>query len=93
MRRREVQQPVVGAGWFADEHALEHFLDHPQTAGIADEIGAEFAMARAAERHVVAQDVVLAPLGYRRTLERQTGLSVLNLPKEKTYHVGLHFPL
>lgn len=26
-------------------------------------------------------------------IERQTGLSVLNLPKEKTYHVGLHFPL
>lgn len=26
-------------------------------------------------------------------IERQTGLEVLNLPKEKTYHVGLHFPL
>ncbi|MGI6407908.1 MAG: Lrp/AsnC family transcriptional regulator [Gammaproteobacteria bacterium] len=26
-------------------------------------------------------------------IERLTGLSVLNLPKEKTYHVGLHFPL
>lgn len=26
-------------------------------------------------------------------IEQLTGLSVLNLPKEKTYHVGLHFPL
>ncbi|WP_312966462.1 Lrp/AsnC family transcriptional regulator [Stutzerimonas kunmingensis] len=26
-------------------------------------------------------------------IEAQTGLTVLNLPKEKTYHVGLHFPV
>lgn len=26
-------------------------------------------------------------------IEQLTGLTVLNLPKEKTYHVGLHFPL
>lgn len=26
-------------------------------------------------------------------IESQTGLPVLNLPKEKTYHVGLHFPV
>ncbi len=26
-------------------------------------------------------------------IEAQTGLSVLNLPKEETYHVGLHFPV
>lgn len=26
-------------------------------------------------------------------IEAQTGLTVLNLPKEATYHVGLHFPL
>lgn len=26
-------------------------------------------------------------------IEQLTGLSVLNLPKETTYHVGLHFPL
>ena len=26
-------------------------------------------------------------------IEQQTGLAVLNLPKEHTYHVGLHFPL
>lgn len=26
-------------------------------------------------------------------IEAQTGLRVLNLPKEATYHVGLHFPL
>lgn len=26
-------------------------------------------------------------------IEQITGLTVLNLPKEKTYHVGLHFPL
>lgn len=28
-----------------------------------------------------------------KQIEQLTGLSVLNLPKEKTYHVGLHFPL
>lgn len=28
-----------------------------------------------------------------RTIEEITGLSVLNLPKERTYHVGLHFPV
>jgi DNA-binding Lrp family transcriptional regulator len=26
-------------------------------------------------------------------IEAQTGLPVLNLPKEQTYHVGLHFPV
>lgn len=26
-------------------------------------------------------------------IERDTGLRVLNLPKEETYHVGLHFPV
>lgn len=26
-------------------------------------------------------------------IEAQSGLTVLNLPKEETYHVGLHFPL
>lgn len=26
-------------------------------------------------------------------IEAQTGLPVLNLPKEETYHVGLHFPV
>lgn len=36
------------------------------------------------------------PEGIQRSIteiEALTGLSVLNLPKEKTYHVGLHFPL
>ena len=34
------------------------------------------------------------PQGIAETIERietQTGLPVLNLPKEETYHVGLHF--
>jgi len=26
-------------------------------------------------------------------IEQRTGLDVLNLPKERTYHVGLHFPV
>lgn len=26
-------------------------------------------------------------------IEEHTGLAVLNLPKEQTYHVGLHFPV
>ncbi|MCW3149789.1 Lrp/AsnC family transcriptional regulator [Stutzerimonas stutzeri] len=36
------------------------------------------------------------PQGIAETIARieaQTGLSVLNLPKEETYHVGLHFPV
>lgn len=36
------------------------------------------------------------PAGIAETIARieaQTGLTVLNLPKEKTYHVGLHFPV
>jgi len=26
-------------------------------------------------------------------IEAETGLAVLNLPKEETFHVGLHFPV
>lgn len=36
------------------------------------------------------------PEGIAATIERiesATGLPVLNLPKEETYHVGLHFPV
>lgn len=36
------------------------------------------------------------PEGIAETIERiesVTGLPVLNLPKEETYHVGLHFPV
>ncbi len=36
------------------------------------------------------------PLGIAETvarIEAQTGLPVLNLPKEETFHVGLHFPV
>lgn len=36
------------------------------------------------------------PQGILETLQRieaDTGLTVLNLPKETTYHVGLHFPV
>lgn len=36
------------------------------------------------------------PEGIAETIERietLTGLPVLNLPKEETYHVGLHFPV
>ena len=29
----------------------------------------------------------------RMTLQAETGLAVLNLPKEETFHVGLHFPV
>ena len=36
------------------------------------------------------------PEGIAQTIaciEAETGLPVLNLPKEETYHVGLHFPV
>src|ERR1700761_2404062 len=58
MRRGEIQDPIICALWIAYEHALQHFLDHPQVAGIADKIRTELVMAGAAEWHVVAQDVL-----------------------------------
>ena len=55
----EIQQTVVIAGRPADEHVLQHLLDGPGRARIADEIGAELALRRAPERHVVAEDFYL----------------------------------
>lgn len=47
------------AGRVADKHALQHLLNHPQAARIADKVGAEDAGAGRAKGHVVAQDAVL----------------------------------
>ena len=55
----EIQQPIVIAGRPADEHVVQHLLDGSRRARIADEIGAEFALCGAAERHVVAEDLYL----------------------------------
>lgn len=43
----------------ANKHALQHLLNHPQAARVADEVGAEDAGAGRAKGHVVAQDAVL----------------------------------
>src|SRR5271163_857532 len=50
----EVENTVVVAGRFADEHIFEHLLDGARRARIADEIGPEIALSDFAERHVVA---------------------------------------
>lgn len=47
------------SGRVADEHALQHLLNHPQTARVADEIRAEDAGSRRSKGHVVADDAVL----------------------------------
>ena len=46
--------------WIADEHALEHLLYHPEVAAIADKVRAVLAASRDGERHVIAQNIVLA---------------------------------
>ena len=52
----EVEDAIVIAGRPADEHVLEHLLDGARRAAVADEIGAELAVAGPAEGHVVAED-------------------------------------
>ena len=54
----EVEQPVVVSRRRADEHVVDHLLEHPRRARVADEVGAGLA-AHVAERHVVAEDVDL----------------------------------
>ena len=53
----EVEQPVVVARRTADEHILQHGLGDARGAAIADEVGAELAVAGPAKGHVVAQDL------------------------------------
>jgi hypothetical protein len=55
----------------AEEHALQHLLRDAQMPGVADEVGAVFALAGAAKGHVVAQDVVLGTVS---THDRGEGL-------------------
>src|SRR5580698_2672709 len=55
----EIKQPVVVAGWPADEHVLEHLFNRAGRTAVSDEISAEFTVARLAEGHVVAQNLDL----------------------------------
>src|SRR5271170_2727268 len=55
----EIQQSIVVAGRPADEHILEHLLDRSGRTRVANEIGAELALRGAAERHVVAENLLL----------------------------------
>jgi len=55
-RSAEVEDAIVIIWRAADEHVLKHLFDGPGRAAVADEIGAELALARAAEWHVVAED-------------------------------------
>ena len=61
LRCREVQQPIVQARRFTDEHAPQHPLDHREPGAVPDDVGADLTRRDAAERHVVPQDVELAP--------------------------------
>src|SRR5688572_2746246 len=54
-RAGEVEETIVVARRAADEHILDHLLDRPERAGIADEVGAGFAQRNVAEGHVVAE--------------------------------------
>src|SRR5262245_48515 len=63
VRRRKIEQPVVSAGGITNVHALQHLLDDPKIPGIADEIGTELPLSRAAKGHVVPQDVILMATG------------------------------
>src|SRR3974390_1939452 len=55
-RGAEIEDVVVIAGRAADEHIFQHLLDGAWRTAVADEVGAEFAVAWAAERHVVAKN-------------------------------------
>src|SRR5208337_4053125 len=61
-RAAEVEQPVVVAGWPANEHVLKHLLNGAGGTAVANEISAKFALSGAAEGHVVAQDLDLFPV-------------------------------
>src|SRR5580704_14185320 len=62
-RCREVEDPVVVAGWLADEHVRQHLLDHFGAAGVADEVGAELACSNPTKWHVEAHDLPLLAVG------------------------------
>src|SRR5580704_699795 len=55
----EIQQSIVVACRPTDEHILQHLLDRSRRTRVANEIGAELALRGAAERHVVAEDLLL----------------------------------
>jgi len=40
------------------EHVVQHLFNDPEISCITDEIGAVFGVTRAAERHVVTQNIV-----------------------------------
>src|SRR5262245_27529083 len=62
----EIQQPVVIAGWPADEHVHEHLLNRSRRTGVGDEISAELTMPAAAEGHIVPQYLDLLPVLHDR---------------------------
>src|SRR5579872_228766 len=51
----EIEQPVIVARWFADEHVLDHLLNCAGRTAVAYEICSKFTICRAAEGHVVAE--------------------------------------
>src|SRR5215469_18673379 len=55
-RSAEVENTIVISGRTADEHVFQHLFDGPGRAAVANEIGAELAVAWTAEWHVVAKD-------------------------------------
>lgn len=74
--RRKVQDAVVLARRIAHKHALQHLLNDPQAARVADEVGAKDAGAGRAKGHVVAQDAVLVAVGVLDGGERLVRLLV-----------------
>src|SRR5579864_8086808 len=75
-RGAEVENAVVITGRTADEHVFEHLFNGAGRAAVANEVGAELAVAGAAEGHVVAQDLDFLSVFFddREGVVRRTGL-------------------
>ena len=69
-RGGEVQDAVGVAGRITEEHVVQHLFGHRRRARVADEVGAEFALAEFAERHVVSHDLELSAVVVGDDVER-----------------------
>src|SRR5215469_1235630 len=78
----EIEQAIVVTGRPAYKHVFEHLLGGARRTTVADEIGAKFGVARAAERHVVAEDFLFLAVfdyGSERAVRRGRLLGIVEL--------------
>lgn len=76
---REIEDPVVAAGRAADEHVHQHLLGDGGRGRIADEVGTELALPRAAEQHVVPHDLALGAVRPVDRSQREVGAGGLDV--------------